>query len=270
MAEAGRRFAARQHEFGQALMDPAWPAPRGLVVAGRIAEAERFNVYRNNVVVGLVEALEDGYPAAARLVGREFFRAAARIYVAFEPPDSPVMSNYGAGFPDFIGGFEPASMLPYLADVARVERAWVEAYHAAEARPMDPGSMAAIDPQELPHGRFVLHPSVSIVRSRFPAVTIWRMNVEDAIPSDVDIDSGGEDALIARPDAEVEVRRLPAGAALFIAELKRGLLVVEASERAMAGNARFDLAACLAGLMESRALVDFISGACNRTQAAVA
>jgi hypothetical protein len=47
----------------------------------------------------------------------------ARSYVALAPPSSPIMLDYGAGFPDFIGAFEPAKCLPYLQDVARIERA---------------------------------------------------------------------------------------------------------------------------------------------------
>jgi hypothetical protein len=60
----------------------------------------------------------------------------ARSYVALAPPSSPIMLDYGAGFPDFIGAFEPAKCLPYLQDVARIERAWIEAYHAVEAEPL--------------------------------------------------------------------------------------------------------------------------------------
>src|SRR3546814_5903028 len=68
----------------------------------------------------------------SRIVGDEIFRAMARVYVASAPPHSPIMLDYGASFPDFIERFEPATTLPYLADVARIERAWIEAYHAAE------------------------------------------------------------------------------------------------------------------------------------------
>jgi hypothetical protein len=72
----------------------------------------------------LTEALKDAFPAVHRIVGPEFFQAMARAYIVLEPPRSPILLDYGAGFPDFIGEFEPAAVLPYLADVARIERAW--------------------------------------------------------------------------------------------------------------------------------------------------
>lgn len=35
-------------------------------------------------------------------------------------------------FPDFIERYEHAQSMPWLADVARIERAWLDAYHAAD------------------------------------------------------------------------------------------------------------------------------------------
>src|SRR3546814_9129893 len=111
----------------------------------------------------------------SRIGGDEIFRAMSRVYVASAPPHSPIMLDYGASFPDFIERFEPATTLPYLADVARIERAWIEAYHAAEAPALDPAALARFTPDELPPLRLRLHPSVRLVRPRFPALTLWRL-----------------------------------------------------------------------------------------------
>ncbi len=113
------------------MLDPELPPPAGLVGPDGEPSSRRFAVYRNNVVAGLIAgAAVTAFPAVHRIVGADFFLAMARAYVAEEPPGSPIMLDYGAGFPDFIGRFEPAMTLPYLADVARIERAWSEAYHA--------------------------------------------------------------------------------------------------------------------------------------------
>src|SRR5579872_1467679 len=98
-------LAERQRGFAAALLDAALPAPAGLVGPDGEPSAKRFAVYRNNVVVGLIEALKDAYPAVRRIVGEDFFRAMARAYAVREPPASPILLVYGAGFPDFIGGF---------------------------------------------------------------------------------------------------------------------------------------------------------------------
>jgi hypothetical protein len=241
-------LAERQAAFAAALLDPARPAPPGLIGPDGEDSARRFAVYRNNVSVALIDALRANFPATNRIVGADFFTAMARAYSVSEPPASPVLLDYGAGFPDFIGRFEPAASLPYLADVARIERAWTEAYHAPEASSLDPVLLSRIPSDQAAHLRFSIHPSVRIVRSRFPALTIWRMNIDDGEPAPVDLDRGGEETLVARPEADVEVRSIPPGGAEFIAALAEGHALVEAAEVALHAANCFDLAANLTAI----------------------
>jgi hypothetical protein len=251
-----RSLAERQADFGDALLDPARPTPCGLIGPDGELSPRRFAVYRNNVSVALVGALEANFPSTCRIVGEEFFRAMARTYALSEPPVSSMLFDYGAGFADFIAAFAPAAPLPYLADVARIERAWTEAYHAPEARPLNPALLSNISDDEAAHLCFRLHPSVRIVRSHFPALTIWRMNVADGVPEPVDLDAGGEDAMIVRPEAEVEVRSIPAGAAEFIASLAEGHTLVEATKSALCAASSFDLAANLTALLSAGIFVE--------------
>src|SRR5207237_10685968 len=146
-------LADRQRAFSEALLDRDRPVPPGPVGPDGEPSPRRFGVYRNNVVASLAAALKDTFPAICRIVGEEFFGAMARSYVLQAPPASPILLDYGDSFPDFIAGFEPAATLPYLADVARIERAWNEAYHAAEAAPLDPTAFAAVPPDQVAHNR---------------------------------------------------------------------------------------------------------------------
>ena len=242
-------WADRQREFSAALLDRTLPMPPGLVGPDGEPSARRFAVYRNNFVAGLTVALKDAFPAICRIVGDEFFQAMTQGYVVSEPPASPILLDYGTGFPDFIAGFEPAATLPYLPDVARIERAWTEAYHAREALPLQASDFAAIDPDRLAEIHLTVHPSLRVVRSRLPSLTIWRMNVGDGVPEPVDLEAGGEDALIVRPEAEVEARSMPPGGAEFVAALAAGLSVTEAMKAALTADPRFDLSGNLAGLI---------------------
>ena len=122
-------FLPGQADLAAALLAPERAAPAGLAPQARLA------VYRNNVVVSLTDALAAAYPAVLSLVGERFFKAAAGVYVRAEPPRSPVLITYGQSFAQFLEGFAPAAKLPFLADVARLERLWLEAYHAADAAP---------------------------------------------------------------------------------------------------------------------------------------
>lgn len=250
-------LAEIQRGFAAAVLDPSLPTPVGLVGPDGRPSALRFGVYRNNVIVGLIQTLKDAYPAVHRIVGSEFFHAMARAYVVVEPPRSPMLVDYGAGFPDFVGRFEPAAVLPYLSDVARIERAWTEAYHSVDAAPIGPCAFSKIDPSLLPDVSLVLHPSVRIVRSRFAALTIWQMNVEGGVPSQVDLASDGEDVLVLRPEAEVEVRSIPEGSPDFIRALSSGRSVSAAFVQALVANPGFDLAANLADLIQVGAVIGF-------------
>lgn len=248
-------LAEMQHCFAAAILDPTSSIPAGLVGPDGEASVRRFAVYRNNVVLGLSETLKDAFPAVHRIVGAAFFQAMARVYVAMEPPRTPMMFDYGAGFPGFIERFEPAALLPYLADVARIERAWTESYHAAEALSVSPSVFVGIPRDRLPEIRLMLHPSVRLVRSRFPALTIWRMNAAGGVPGPVDLEAGGEDVLIIRPDAEIEVRAIPPGSLSFIHALAAGRSVLAACEAALAAEPRFNLAANLVDLVGVGAVV---------------
>ncbi|KUM24733.1 hypothetical protein AU467_06425 [Mesorhizobium loti] len=248
-------LAERQQDFALALLDATRATPRGLVGPDGLPSPRRFAVYRNNVVAGLIETLKENYPAVHRIVGDEFFRAMAGHFSIAHPPQSPIMLSYGKGFPEFIDGFEPAAALPYLADVAGIERAWNEAYHAADAEPLSANDLLAIDQDDLARVRLALHPSLRVTQSRFPALTIWRMNIAGGEPAAVDLEAGGEDALIIRPSAEVVVHRLPMGAAAFVRTLGAGKPVVAAAIAALEATPYFDLRAMLAGLIEAGAFV---------------
>ncbi len=243
-----------QDRFAGALLAPDAALPEA--VRGRSGEApvRRFNVYRNNVAVSLTDALEATFPAVLSLVGRTFFRTAGREFVHTSPPRSPVLIDYGAGFPDFLDTFAPAQSVPYLGDVARLEWAWNRAYHAREAAPAAIDVLGAIAPEKTGGTTFTFHPSARLLRSRFPVVSLWAANTERGRHEDVDLDRA-EDALVVRPDADVVVRLLPAGGLDFIAALAQGATLAAAAEVAAGEVPGFDLSTHLGGLFESGIVV---------------
>jgi hypothetical protein len=252
-----RLLADVQAEFAAALRDPAVALPAGLVGPDREPAPRRFAVYRNNVIVGFVNALRSAFPVVERIVGADFFAAMARAFALAEPPNSPVLMDYGASFADFIAAFAPAASLPYLPDVARVERAWREAYHAADAEPLSAEDFAGTGADEIAGLVLQLHPSLRLLRSRFPAQTIWTMNAAGGDVRPVDL-AQAEDTLIVRPDAEVTVRRVPPGGAVFVAALRQSATLGEAAAEALAEDARFDLAGNLSGLIAAGAIAAIV------------
>ena len=251
------RLVDRQREFSAAVINPGAETPSGLFGPSRLPSRKRFAVYRNNVIVGLIEALRANFPATCSLVGEEFFSAMARDYVVLDPPTSPILFQYGDRFPDFIAHFEPAGPLPYLADVARIERACTGAYHAPEQPALGANALAGIPSYQISDLCLMLHPSLRIVRSQFPSVRIWRMNVGDGLPSPVDLESGGEDALVVRPNGNVDVRPLSPGVASFVSSLAEGKTLMTATEAALNESSSFELSSDLATLIAAGAFVGY-------------
>src|SRR5271168_1367098 len=138
------RIEPRKHQdsyaatFSSALLRPERETPSLIAGPRGKGAVKRYNVYRNNVTVSLIEALAAIFPAVQRITGVEFFRAMARFHVRANPPRSPLLFEYGRDFPEFIERYECAQDMPWLADTARIERAWLDAYHAADVPPLSP------------------------------------------------------------------------------------------------------------------------------------
>lgn len=211
------RPPTHQDRFAAALLDRARPVPIGVV------EPERFAIYRNNVHVSLIEALESRFPVTRTIVGAEFFRAIARSFASVFPPRSPLLMFYGEELPAFIEDLASLRNLPYLADVARIEIACTEAFHAADAPVADPSDLACLTPQDWARARLVLHPSVRTLSSEWPAASIWHAHQHG--DGFADLNWTAEDVLISRPGWLVGVRALaPGSAAFFVALATHGRL----------------------------------------------
>lgn len=237
-------------DFVAALLDPEISPPPGIASAGGAATDRRFAVYRNNVIVSLVNAMRDKYPVVCALCGDVFFDAAAAVFVRRSPPRSPVLAEYGDDFPAFLETFEPSRSVPYLSDVASLEAAWLRAYHADDAESVPDSAFSAIDVADLTDVRIGFHPSASILRSRFAIASLWAAHRGDLDIADVD-PFGCEDVLVVRPHLDVELLRLPEGCATFFADLGLGRTLGQAAEQALASAPGFDLALGLRILISS-------------------
>lgn len=238
--------------FAATLLDPALSAPMRVTGPNGKAAQKRYGVYRNNVTVSLIEALAAIYPAVQRITGGEFFRAMARVHIRATPPTSPLLFEYGREFPAFIETYEHAQSMPWLADTARIERAWLDAYHAADAVPLKPEALAAVPVDCLADLVFAPHPSTRIVRSPYPAIAIFAMNRGDSPVGPIEIVEP-EDALITRPQDEVVVRRLPPGGAVFLASLISGESLGVAAATACEVEPSIQIAACITDMIEAGA-----------------
>jgi len=200
--------------------------------------------------------LAAGRAVTRELVGEAFFGAMGRCFVRARPPQSPVMAEYGAGFADFIAGFAPARTLPYLPDVARLEWLRLAALHAADAESLPAERIAALlaEQPDLGTWRLLLHPSFAVLRSDYAAVSIWAAHQGAGDLAAINLDQG-ESGWIVRPDLEVMVVPVDTAGGAFAAALLEGLPLAAAIAAVHEAGLTLDLAATLAALIRTRALI---------------
>ena len=223
------------HAFSVALdggFDALWPHlnPNDRTL-GAIA------VYRNTSIKGRIDALEANYPTVSQLVGAEWFRAAAREFVEAEPGDDPVLA-----------AFEPALDMPYLAPVARLDRAWTEAHLAADAVPLA-GPQAAAAGLALTAMPARLHPSVRLFWFDWTAPSIWLAHRYPSGQADLCWNSEPEGLLIHRPGAEVRARRLSRAESVFLDACRKGHPFGVASLSARSVRPKADVSSLVADLI---------------------
>lgn len=240
-----------QTEFAAALLQSH--CPPGLHTWNRSAPEQRFAVYRNNHLVGLIEALADTFAVTQALVGVTFFQAMARLFVQAQPAQSALLVFYGEGFADFIDAFPPAAGLPYLGAVARLEMAYVQAYHAADAPVVAATELARWldDGDALSRLRLTLHPSVQLVSSPYAVVSLWAAHQHDDPASQLAAITlhSPQAAMLIRQGLDVAVIPISPGSAQLIANLHQQSLATAAATASPA-----DLTATLALLLQHAAI----------------
>jgi hypothetical protein len=239
-----------QSQFRAAMLDPALAVPEGIVNPDGAPATKRFNVYRNNVAVGLTEALEAAFPVVRKLVGDEFFRAMAGVYLRTHPPKTPLMMFYGEAMPQFLSRFGPTKKFGYLPDIAKLELGLRHAYHAADATPIDPQAFGAIAPDALMETKLSLAPSVRTITSDFPVHAIYRANTQAAAPKPV---MQAEAVLITRAGFDPQIHLINAAGAACIEALRKGRSLGHALA---SGDDTLDLGAVLGLLLTHGAVTE--------------
>jgi hypothetical protein len=152
-------------------------------------------VYRNTVIHGSVEALRANYRVVEQIVGAEMFEAVAVDFATECPPRRPVLALYGGRFADWLEGQPGISDVPYLPDVARVERLCIESLMAADALPATGADIAREDLGRLKPS---LHPALRFTWLSTPAMSIWLAH-QRPIAAELTPDWKAEGALFSRP-----------------------------------------------------------------------
>lgn len=224
------------HSFVAGLLNPAAPVPAD--IEGRAPR--RYAVYRNNVTVGLIRAMEANFPVVRRLLGEQYFAGLVREYVQKHPPVTPLMFQYGDGFAAFLEAEEDLHNFAYLGDVARLEQQMRQSHHEADVAPLAANDLATLPEETLFEGVLTPHPAAALLASPYALHAIYMANLQGGTGY-VDEPAQAQAVLVTRPLFDVELQLLDAAQYCFFQQLMAQKSLGVAADRAAAVDANFDL-----------------------------
>ncbi len=219
-------------------------------------DSAAMNVYRNTVIKGLIDALAANYPTVLKLVGEEWFDAAASEFIRSSSASTSVLAEYGKEFATFLSNFSPAVELPYLSEIANIDWLWTESCFALDAPTLRSFSLQALQGEQLLNARLQLHPATRLCACKHSAVTIWLHNHANSVYAELNIDGSDEEALITRTQSGVILTPLSIIEHRFVSEIQNGATLGEAAMTVLSFDPQFPLAATLAKLINVDCFAD--------------
>jgi len=162
-------------------------APGGLaqVIAGddRLSAEERVDIYANMYFYRILDVIKEDFPATLAILGDERFHNLVTGYLIEYPPAHFSISYAGDRLADFIRDHPPREEFPFLADLARLERALIDVFHAPDSVPLDAEQMRAISPEDWPALKLTAHPAHQILALEWNVAAILKSVEQGEEPS---------------------------------------------------------------------------------------
>jgi len=207
--------------------------PRGSV-------SDRWHVYAHGYVARIAEVMGLEYAAIRRILGSDAFEDLVARYIGVFPPRSYDLARAGDRLPGFLELDRLSSELPFLADLATLERAVSAAFVASDAGdPVRWAELVSRDPDGVAGLPLALLPGVAVLRSPWPLHALWtcRLEEDDAAVS-IPVDGLPSRVLVYRRDGRVRVGPVSElEAALVEASSCGGVTLTELQELAGARDA---------------------------------
>src|SRR5262245_39163413 len=154
----------------------------------------RWAIYRNAYVVRLVESIATDYPAVARIVGHSQFHTLCQRYLKSFPPYSHDIGRAGERLPAFLPGDPIAAALPFLPDLASLERALAVSIGSPDDESSGWSDIAALPVELLALTPLRLAPAAALIASEWPLASLWL--AKDQPDSSIDIPLEGPPSTI--------------------------------------------------------------------------
>jgi hypothetical protein len=221
----------------------------------RLGALERIDIYANAYLYRLLDCLNEEFPATLAVMGPDNFAALGRDYLLRYPPSEPSIVHAGRYLATFLRDHRLARRWPFIAELARLERAILDVFYARDAPALNVEALRKIPSQQWPELKLRTHPAVEIVQGE------WRVaDVLSVVESGHDWSEPGHQSaavIVWRQDAQVHYRDLPEVEARALALLSKGATFAAICEAIAADPERPDQTTMI-GQMLARWLADEI------------
>jgi hypothetical protein len=237
-----------QAEFVEALLSKD-------VATDLVEPSCNLEIYRNNILTNLIEALQNTYPLIQTLLGTDFFNKTAREYIRQYPSRSGNLHDYGEYFSNFLSEYQPVHHLIYLAEVAEFEWACHITYVAGDYPLFDVAVLQQYTEDQYNLLRFVLNPASALRKFHFPILQILDLCLKN--PNEiVDLNNEGNNLLIIRKELDIALLPLPKDEFTFLEALQNHYSLIDALEMTQRINPDFNIEEKLPEFIQNKILVD--------------
>lgn len=144
-----------------------------VVAQSELSAVQRVGIYRNSVHGILGQYLASLYPVCEQLVGSKFFEGFRDLFIDQQPPDTPFLADYGSGFADFMHEHPAFATIRWIHQVAALEWARHQAWHAVNQPANDFAALAKLTPEQQLAVKFQPPDSVQLLHSPCAVHQVW-------------------------------------------------------------------------------------------------
>jgi hypothetical protein len=141
---------------------------------GRLSALDRLDIYAHMYFFRILDVLRDAYPKVAAVLGEDAFHNLIVDYLVACPPAHPSLSRAGRGLPAFIVGHREHAQRPWLVELARIERAYVDLFDGPDTNPITVDDLRQLGPEPLVGLRITLVRCHALVENEFAVADLWR------------------------------------------------------------------------------------------------
>lgn len=212
-----------------------------------------FAVYRNGYLRTTIEALAANFPVVDTMVGNAYFKQLAHAFVSEFPPTTATLTGYGRDFPAFVGS-RSNDDLPYLADVASLDFAWLCSFFSSSGSRIDTSELANLG-DDIVEVRLGLNSSVQLVATTWDVFEIWQLHRRDQpVDEEISITEVPQHILLWQQEQIVRSRVLSEAEHAFFAAIEHGETLGVAADAAMSIESTFDLGNEFSSMLDAQLL----------------